>query len=266
MPSNRREQQLARARAARQAQRRQERARKRRLVAAVLVGALVLAAGGVGIALAVSGGGDKSTVSPAATPSASTSASAVACNGKPQTLAKATRTFKAEPPITIDTKASYVMTLVTSCGPITVGLEAAKAPHTVNLLNFLSNERFYDGTYCHRSTHSTTLTVLQCGDPTGTGSGQLGFTIAEENLKGATYTRGTLAMAKTSAAHSTGSQFFLVDKDSQLPADYTVVGHITKGLDVLDKLIAIPNDSSNGDGDGKPNQKIYLQKVTVTKS
>ncbi len=144
--------------------------------------------------------------------------------------------------------------------PITVALEAAKAPHTVNLLNFLANEHFYDGTHCHRSTNVTALTVLQCGDPTGTGSGQIGFTIAEENLKGATYPRGTLAMAKTSAAHSTQSQFFLVDKDSQLPPSYTVAGHITDGRSTCStRSSPLGNDGSNGTGDGAPKQNVYLR-------
>ncbi len=249
MPSNR-DQQLARARAVRRAQREQQRARRRRIVAGVLVGALVLAGVGVGIAVAVSGNDSTSTV---------------ACNGPTETLATATRTFKAEPKLTIDTKATYTMAITTSCGPITIALEAAKAPHTVNLLSFLAADHFYDGSKCHRSAADPSLTVLQCGDPTATGAGQIGFTIAEENLTGATYTRGTFAMAKTSASHTTGSQFFLVDKDSQLPAQYTVAGHITKGLDVLDKLLAVGNDSANAQGDGAPNKSIYLEKVTVTK-
>lgn len=253
--------QLARARAARQAQRAQERRRRRQVIAAVTAGALLLAGTGAGIALAVtSSSKKKDTVKAAA---ASTD---VACNGPNETEAPATRSFSAEPKLTIDTAAHYTMTIDTSCGPITIALEAAKAPHTVNLLSFLAADHFYNGTKCHRSTDVPSLTVLQCGDPTGTGAGQIGFTIAEENLKGATYPRGTLAMAKTSSPHSTGSQFFLVDKDSQLPPQYTVAGHLTSGLDVLDKLIAVGNNGQNGQGDGAPNKTIYLQKVTVTKS
>jgi peptidyl-prolyl cis-trans isomerase B (cyclophilin B) len=284
LPSTR-EQQLARARAARQAQRAKERGKRNRIIASIVIGALVVAGGGLGIALAVGGSSDKSTVSPAASatpsaatspaPSASASASAslaapgarpVACGGPKEKLVKPNQTFKAEPAITIDTKANYTMTLNTSCGPIVIALEAAKAPHTVNLLSFLAADKFYDGSFCHRSTSAATLTVLQCGDPTGTGSGSIGFTIKEENTKGATYTRGTLAMAKTSSANSTASQFFLVDKDAQLSPDYTVAGHITTGLDVLDKLMAVGNDSSNGEGDGAPLKTIFLNTVTVAKS
>jgi peptidyl-prolyl cis-trans isomerase B (cyclophilin B) len=273
VPSNR-DQQLARARAVRRTQRAKERARHRRVVAGVLVGVLVVAAVGVGIAVALTGN-DKGTTNsvtgatpaPTAPPSATTTAAkATACGGPAQHPVAATRTFAAEPKLTIDPAAKYTMTLDTSCGAITLALEAAKAPHTVNLLAFLAAGRFYNGTICHRSTNVPGLTVLQCGDPTGTGAGQIGFNIGEENLTGAKYTRGTLAMAKTSAAHSTGSQFFLVDRDSQLPAQYTVAGHITGGLDVLDKLLAIGNDNSNGAGDGAPKQNIYLNTVTVTKS
>jgi peptidyl-prolyl cis-trans isomerase B (cyclophilin B) len=278
LPSNR-DQQLARARAARQAQRRQQRGKHNRLIASILVGVLVLAVAGVIIGVAVSGN-DSSTASvkpassaaPAATASASASASLaapgarpVACGGPEETLAKKNLTFKSEPAITIDTKAKYTMTLNTSCGPIVISLEAAAAPHAVNLLSFLAADKFYDGTFCHRSTSAASLTVLQCGDPTGTGSGSIGFTIHEENTKAA-YTRGTLAMAKTSAANSTGSQFFLVDKDASLSPDYTVAGHITTGLDVLDKLMAVGNDSSNGEGDGAPLKTIFLNTVTVAKS
>ncbi len=277
MPSTR-QQQLARARAARRAHRQKERARRRRLVAGVLAAVLVLAAVGVGLAVAFTGNGNTSSVtasqpstsaSPAvsATPTPTTSAiTTTACGAAKPTLVPATRTFKAEPKLTINTAATYTMTLDTSCGPITVTLEAAKAPHTVNLLAFLANEHFYDGTRCHRSTDAASLTVLQCGDPTGTGSGQIGFSIAQENLTGATYTRGTFAMANTGAPKSTESQFFLVDKDSQLPPNYTVAGHITAGLPVLDKILALGNDGSNGAGDGAPKQNVYLNKVTVTKS
>ena len=240
-----------------------------------LAGVLVLAAVGVGIAVALSGNNNSSvtagqpsaSATPSATPSASASAiTTTACGATKPTLVPATRTFTAEPKLTIDTAAKYTMTLNTSCGPIVIALEAAKAPHTVNLLAFLANEHFYDGTRCHRSTNDASLTVLQCGDPTGTGSGQIGFSIAEENLKGAAYTRGTLAMANTGAAKSTQSQFFLVDKNSQLPPNYTIAGHITTGLAVLDKILALGNDGSNGTGDGAPKQNVYLNTVTVTKS
>jgi peptidyl-prolyl cis-trans isomerase B (cyclophilin B) len=276
VPPSRREHQLARARAVRRAQRQQERARRQRIIAGVTVLVLALAGVGVGLGVALSGNDNKSSAaakpsdsaSPSAdaTPTASPVITTTACGAKKPELAAATRTFTAEPKLTIDTAAKYTMTLNTSCGAITVALEAAKAPHTVNLLTFLANEHYFDGTRCHRSTSSASLTVLQCGDPKGDGTGGPGFSIAEENTKGATYKRGTFAMANTGQAKSTGSQFFLVDKDSTLPASYTVAGQITAGLPVLDKILALGDDGSNGTGDGAPKQNVYLNTVTVTKS
>jgi peptidyl-prolyl cis-trans isomerase B (cyclophilin B) len=269
--SSSRDQQLARLRARRRAERAHQRTRHRQIVAGVLAAVLVLAVGGVIIGVVVSSGGGKNSASvqPPATTAPATTAPAqlVACGGQPQTLAPATRTWKTEPALTIDTKATYTMTLTTSCGDIVIPLEAAKAPHTVNLLNFLAAQNYYNGSVCPREATSASLTILQCGDANnGDGTGSIGFSIQEENLTGATYPRGTLAIANTGAKNSSGSQFFLVDKDSQLPPSYTVVGHISQGLDVLDKLMAVGDDGSNAAGGGKPKQTIYLDKVVVTKS
>src|SRR5206468_11043376 len=125
---------------------------------------------------------------------------AVACGATAPPAPAAAQSFKAEPAMTIDTKAAYVATIKTSCGTITLYMDAAKAPHTVNSWAFLAGKKFWDGTFCHRMT-SGALNVLQCGDPEGTGAGGPGYTIAEENLTGATYGKGVVAMAKTSAAH-----------------------------------------------------------------
>lgn len=265
MPGSKRERELARRRYERRQQLRAQRRQQRRRVGLVIsgvLGAVLIVGGAVAWALVASGGGGKDSVK-TATPkvSPSTAPFDVACGGTKPAAPKRL-SFPSEPPMTIDTAKSYTMTLDTSCGQIVVALEAKKAPHTVNTLSFLAGKGYYDGTFCHRETTSATLTVLQCGDPTGTGSGGPGFTLPEENLKGATYGRGVVAMAKTSAPHSTGSQFFLIDKDSQLPPQYTVVGHITKGLDVLDKIFSlgiVPADSS----DGAPKQRVYLNRVSV---
>jgi peptidyl-prolyl cis-trans isomerase B (cyclophilin B) len=254
VPSNKRQKELARRRAERQATRRaEERARRRRR--RTMLG---LAIGGVaaGIALlllltSVFGGGKKK---PAA-------ADAVACGGKtPPAVTK--QTFPKEPALTIDQKKTYKATAKTSCGTVTWTMDAAKAPHTVNSFAFLAGKKYYDGTFCHRMTASATLTVLQCGDQDGTGGGSPGYTLAEENLKGATYKRGTVAMAKTSAPHSTGSQFFLVVKDSQLPAEYTPVGQMdAASLTVLDKILAL--GIADGSTDGAPKSKVYIETFVV---
>ena len=104
--------------------------------------------------------------------------------------------------------------------------------------------------------------VLQCGDPTGTTGGGPGYQFADENLTGATYPAGTLAMANAGAG-TNGSQFFLVYKDTQLPPNYTPFGMITEGLNVIEKVAAKGDDGSNSAGGGKPKLAISLKKVTV---
>jgi peptidyl-prolyl cis-trans isomerase B (cyclophilin B) len=257
MPTQR-DRELARARARRQASRRAAAARRRRTVTYVVSGVLVVAIIVTIVGLSLSGGSSKNNAS-------SNASSNVACGAKAPAAPKK-QTFAKEPAMTIDTKASYVMKIDTSCGEIDVTLNAAKAPHTVNSFAFLASKQFFNGTKFHRSVASTDLTVLQGGDPTGTGTGGPGYTLPDENLTGAKYPRGTLAMANSGQAHTGGSQFFLVAKNSQLPASYTPFGTISaQGLTVLDKLMAVGNNGANGTGDGAPLKTIYINNLTVTK-
>ncbi len=284
MPSTR-QRELARQRARRKAVRHAERRKRRKRTIAIIGGlSVLLVAGVLGLVVGLTNSSDKaspaspataaSPASPAtaataatATPSASGSPSPrpVACNGSVPP-SSAPKNYPSAPPMTINTAAAYTMTLNTSCGTIGVALEAAKAPQTVNSLNFLAAQGYFNGSPCHRLERDPGASILQCGDPTGTGSGTPGYTLPQENLKGAKYTRGTVAMANSGRANSTGSQFFLVDQDSSYAADYTVVGHINSqaGLDVLDKLMAIGDDGTNPNGGGAPLQRIYLNTVTVT--
>lgn len=256
MPSNKRQKELARRRAERQATRRAEerlRRRKRRTMLGLTVGGVAV---GVALILLFTSvfGGDKKKEPDAA----------IAC-GATAPPAAAKQTFPKEPALTVDQKKTYQATAKTSCGTITWTMNAAKAPHTVNSFAFLASKKFYDGTFCHRMTNtpSPPLVVLQCGDPEGTGGGGPGYTLAEENLTGATYKRGTVAMAKTSSPHSTGSQFFLVIKDTELPPEYTVVGQMDEGsLTVLDKILALGIDPE-GSTDGAPKAKVYLESLVV---
>jgi cyclophilin family peptidyl-prolyl cis-trans isomerase len=261
VPSNKRQKELARRRAERQVARREQekaRRRKRRLVGALAVVGVAAAVFGIILLVgALTGGDDKKKDEPKAT----------ACGGKTFDPIPSPASFgKDEPKMTIDPKKKYTMTIVTSCGPLVVALDAKNAPHTVNSFAFLAEKNFYDGSPCHRMNDAETFAFLQCGDPTGTGSGQApGYTIAEENTKGAKYTRGTLAMANTGQPHSTGSQFFLLAKDSTLPPNYTVAGHVTSGIENLDKIIALGTDGAfePSPGGGHPNQPVYLEDVTV---
>ena len=148
------------------------------------------------------------------------------------------------------------VTLATDRGDIVFEMDSAEAPCTANNLRSLAHFRYFDATPCHRLT-TQGIQVLQCGDPSGTGSGGPGYQFADENLEGATYPRGTVAMANAGPG-TNGSQFFLVYGDSTLPPNYTPFGRITAGLEVLDAVAKAGSDDSNGLGDGKPKAPITI--------
>ena len=236
-------------RAERQAARRAAEAtrRKRRItIIASTVAVLIVAGVVAGISLR-SRGGSSTAASPA--PSASGP-----CDYK--AVGTASRPVK-PPPAVPAASGPVTATMTTDQGVVAWTLATEKAPCASGSFVSLAAQKFFDSTPCHRLT-TEGIFVLQCGDPTGTGSGGPGYQYAEENLTGATYPRGTIAMAKSSAAGSTGSQFFLVYKDSSLPPQYTPVGTITAGLDVLDKVAA---GGSEPTGDGKP--KIAVKIMTL---
>ncbi|WP_332838962.1 peptidylprolyl isomerase [Nocardia bovistercoris] len=167
-----------------------------------------------------------------------------------------------EPGLWIDPAAGYTATLDTNCGAITVALEVARAPRTVNSFAFLAGEQYFDRTRCHRLT-TEGIYVLQCGDPTATGTGGPGYRFPDENLAGATYPAGTLAMAN-SGRDTNGSQFFLVYRDSQLPPNYTPFGRVVGGLDVLTRIAGA--GVRDGSGDGTPATDVALNTVTTARS
>ena len=173
------------------------------------------------------------------------------------------KSYPQEPSLAIS-RATYTARIQTNCGTITIALDGKNAPHTVNSFAFLAGKGYFTDTPCHRLT-TEGIYVLQCGDPTGSGSGGPGYTIPDENLAGATYPAGTVAMANTGQPHTGGSQFFLVYQDTDLPAHYTPFGHITSGLSILQRIAAAGTDQSNGAGDGHPVQPVVIESFTVTK-
>ncbi|MFF8319971.1 peptidylprolyl isomerase [Streptomyces bobili] len=265
-----RKRQLAREKFLRQQQRRtasRRKARARNAVIASVLGVIVVGS----LALYTTGvlkDDDKANASAETTPSPSPSAVKDPCE-KPAAGAVKTQTWKKEPAVTIDKSAKYAMKLATTCGDIDIALKASAAPHTVNSFSFLAGKGYFDHTKCHRLT-TNGIFVLQCGDPTGTGSGGPGYTIPDENLKDASlkanvYPAGTVAMANTGQPGSGGSQFFLVFEDSQLPPSYTPFGTVSEsGMAVLKKIAAAGENT--GAGDGAPNATVVIDKATVTKS
>jgi peptidyl-prolyl cis-trans isomerase B (cyclophilin B) len=162
------------------------------------------------------------------------------------------------------------MTIDTSLGKLVAKLDGTKAACTVNSFGYLAGKNFFDNTKCHRLV-TQGIKVLQCGDPTGTGSGGPSYGFGNENVPKAgasgqaTYKRGYLAMAHSSMPNSNGSQFFIVYGDSPLPADYTVFGEIIQGMDIVDSVAkagAAPPDQAQNTA---PKKKIGIKDLTVTK-
>lgn len=178
------------------------------------------------------------------------------------------------PPATASRSGTVQVTLHTSQGDIPITMPRAKAPCTISSFAFLAAGGFYNNTPCHRLTAADGLKVLQCGDPTGTGTGGPGYTIPDENPTGLpassaapnadVYARGTVAMANTGQPHSGGSQFFLVYADSALPPSYAIFGQVSNsGLAVLDKVAAAGIQNDDGSHDGKPALPVTITSATV---
>lgn len=263
MAGKERAKELARLKYERQQARRAAQARKARRVKIIGGVAAVVVVGGAGAGIAAvtnSGGSKKSASSPSPSASSSTQPGDGApklaitmqnvaidtpkatgtgtCKYTPVTTDKGAPKNLGTPPTTPAYKGEVKATVKTNVGTMGFTLDGTKAPCTTNSFAFLAAKKYFDNTKCHRLTTGGTgdLRVLQCGDPTATGQGGPGYKFANENTTGAKYTRGVLAMANAGAG-TNGSQFFIVYGDStSLPADYTIFGKVTTGLDVVDKV------------------------------
>lgn len=190
----------------------------------------------------------------------------VTCDYAEATDGPAARPVQPPPSTGVSSQGTVAATVDTSAGPIPLTLDRALAPCTVNSFLSLAKQGYFNDTSCHRLTTDPGLQVLQCGDPTGTGSGGPGYTVPDEVFPQLTYGRGILAMAKTSAPNSGGSQFFMVYGDGQLPAEYTVFGSISpEGLVVLDNIARKGHDGSFDAqaGGGKPVEPVVIRAVTA---
>jgi len=181
------------------------------------------------------------------------------------------------PPAKTNPSLRYTATMHTSQGNIAFKLLNSQAPCTVNSFMFLAQTGFWASTQCHRLSDGGGLFMLQCGDPTAkgsktltcgsnVGSGGPGYSFDDENLTGATYPAGTVAMANA-GPNTNGSQFFLVFQASQLPPDYTPFGTISPaGLAVLHKVATAGTTCTfAGAGGGVPRDKVVINSVSVAK-
>lgn len=261
----------ARARLEKEMAERATAARKRRQRQAIIGSALavVVIAGAAVWIVAALGDDDKKSTDAAAPPPGTVSCTWVPEDGASGSKVKDVGT----PPPNAPNVGKSTLTMDTNLGAITATVDLSKAPCTGEAFTYLASKKFWDNTKCHRLV-TAGIKVLQCGDPSATGkgwresdgSGGPSFRYAEENLPTnakPAYPKGTIAMAKTQQPSSTGSQFFIVYEDTDLPPDYTVLGTITKGLDLVAEVAKAGNDNANGQGDGHPKKEITIKTLTM---
>jgi cyclophilin family peptidyl-prolyl cis-trans isomerase len=174
-----------------------------------------------------------------------------------------TTTAKKPPAMTIDPTKKYTATIITNVGKVVIALDPKEAPQTVNSFVYLANHHFYDGLSFHRVAKDF---VVQGGDPKGDGTGGPGYSLPTEPPKNG-YKAGDVAMANAGAG-TTGSQFFLTWSAHGAktlrgpPYLYSILGHITQGLDVVKKM----GSYAPASGDGAPTKKLVMTTVTIAVS
>lgn len=294
MPSNEQRRAAAKRKLERQLANRAERARKRKqlTIAGSALGVVVVIAAVTGVYFLTRGGESADTASNASqTPDASLSSTPGAAPPPPaaakpasvncsyrdsaEPASKPVQKPRAEGIQTGDGNSSLSISVDTNQGPLGLTLNNAESPCTVNSFASLAGQGYFDGTNCHRLTQGEGLKVLQCGDPTGTGTGGPGYEFDNEYptdqfapndpalQQPISYGRGVLAMANAGPG-TNGSQFFIVYGDSMLPPNYTIFGTVDEGgLATLDKIAGQGQDESNGPGDGKPTQPVTLNSVRI---
>jgi cyclophilin family peptidyl-prolyl cis-trans isomerase len=276
MSKQTRKRELDRLRARREAER--QRARRRRALLAYGTLGLVVVVAAVAGGLWRTGNDDSPAGAAATTAGAATTAPAqfndaragaptapaqVACGGKiPPKVQHPT--FSKPPTTKVDPDKTYLATLQTSCGDVTIRLDPKKAPETTANFVFLAGRHFYDSTWFHRIVPggAAGIGVIQGGDPEGTGRGGPGYAIKDELPSSpAAYGKYSVAMAN-SGPNSGGSQFFINFQDNSkgLRPDYSVFGEVVEGRDVVDKIAKVPGGGQTGD---TPTQAVWVDKVTV---
>ncbi|TDQ01300.1 peptidylprolyl isomerase [Labedaea rhizosphaerae] len=159
---------------------------------------------------------------------------------------------------------TQTVALITGVGQISIKLNRALAPCTVNNFLSLARQGYFDNTTCHRMTTVDTLQVLQCGDPTGQGTGGPGYSFDDELFDGMTYGRGIVAMANA-GPNTNGSQFFIIYGDSSaLQPTYTIFGSVDEAsLQVIDTVAKSGVNPTNGPGDGPPVMPVTIASTTI---
>jgi peptidyl-prolyl cis-trans isomerase B (cyclophilin B) len=257
--ARKKEQRDIRREALRQALRRR---RRQRLV--LFFSSVALIGGGVLIVLFVrNDSGNKATPTPSAATSSLAAAPTrkpVACGAKlPRTAGSRKRMYGRAEDQKLDKEKTYTLRLETSCGDIDIELDVKASPTTSNSVAFLARKHFYDGLVFHRIVPGF---VIQGGDPVGNGTGGAGYNVVEPPPDDFKYAEGVVAMAKggTDPPGSSSSQFFIVSgkEAADLPAEYAVLGKVTDGMDVVEKI-----EKLGRQGQDTPTAWAYIERARI---
>ena len=162
-----------------------------------------------------------------------------------------------EPEQTVEKGEELTAVVETSCGTFDIALDTTRAPKIANSFAYLAEEGFYDGLDFHRIVPEF---VIQGGDPLGNGTGGPGYKVTEKPPANLAYTKGIVAMAKSSTEPpgTAGSQFFVVTgADAGLPPEYALVGKVSSGMDVVERIGKL------GTPEEKPKQTVLIEKMTI---
>ena len=252
--------------------RREAEARRNKQVLGIVLAMLLVIGGFVGVSLAVNkdgktvaSGQPTGQVTDQPTSAATTPAASVAGCVTPPKVPTDKRTGTLPDKKTAAGK-TFIATVTTNCGVIRMELDGTKAPQTVASFLGLAKSGYWAYSPCHRLT-TAGIFVLQCGDPTGTGSGSPGYGFGVENAPADfTFAPGTLAMARSTDPNSNGGQFFIVYKKTVLQdaTGYSIFGKITSGMDIVDKIAAAGATQPDASGNTAPMQPISILTVDVT--
>lgn len=224
---------------------------------------------GASVLMIACGSSNSSTSTPAT--SASKRVAATSSSSKNQTAACTSVSAPApkgpqqvpKPTLSLDAHKRYLVALSTNCGTIDIRLAVGVAPRTTASFAYLVKRGFYNGLTFHRVAAGF---VIQGGDPNGDGTGGPGYSVVEPPPSDTAYTRGTVAMAKTSAdpAGASGSQFFIVTATrAPLPPDYALVGQVVGGMAGVNAIAKLPTDPPQ---DGSPRRPVVISSASLSSS
>jgi peptidyl-prolyl cis-trans isomerase B (cyclophilin B) len=184
----------------------------------------------------------------------------VTCKRVPAPRARGSERLPA-PTTRLDSSATWLVNVTTSCGPFRITLDVKRAPKTASSFASLVRLAFYDGLTFHRVVRGD---LIQGGDPRGDGTGGPGYKTVEAPPGNLHYTRGVVAMAKQEIEDpgTAGSQFFIVTgPDAQLNPDYALVGRVTSGMDTVDRIAVLPTDPNTD----RPTQPVVINSMRVVR-